>query len=257
MKGRLLALAVILAGLSLPSSLFAQFRTAARSFAPSHSIVAPSFARVRTTPGPFTARVVRPSPRNGWHGGFGGGSQFHRRGKPGVFPSSFGGVATGSTCLADPQAAGAIFCRNFVPQQTTFGSPFFFVPTYFPNSMDYEPQVEEAPPAVPEQETALAAQVALLTDAVRELREDQALRETSRPPVVPPRASVEEKPVPVVLIYRDGHQADVENYAVLGQTLWVFGNRATRRVPLADIDLDATRKANEQRGVDFLAANSQ
>ncbi len=267
MKRQLLAIAVLLAGLSLPSSLLAQFHTTARSFAPSHGIVAPSrsiaaasFARVRTTPAPFSGRFVRPSPRGGWHGGFAGGSQSRHHGKPGVFPSnfgSFGGGFTGSTCLADPVAAGAVFCRNSIPPQTTFGSPFFFVPTYLPYSMDYEQQVEEAPAAVPEQETALAAQVAILTDAVRQLREDQALRETSRPPVVSPQASVEEKPQPVALIYRDGHQVEVENYAVLGQTLWVFGNRTTRRVPLANLDLDATRKANEQRGIDFLAANSQ
>ena len=54
-----------------------------------------------------------------------------------------------------------------------------------------------------------------------------------------------------MLIYRDGHQAEVHNYAVVGQVLWIFSEERARKVPLADLDLDATRKANEERGVEF------
>ncbi len=140
--------------------------------------------------------------------------------------------------------------------QTSFGPAFVGLPYYWPYGMEYEQPVEEAPTAAPETDNALAAQVAMLTDAVRQLREDQALRTTAQPPAVSPAPAAEEKAAPVVLIYRDGQRIEAENYAVLGQTLWVFRNKTTRRIPLADLNLDATRKANEERGIDFPAADS-
>jgi len=54
-----------------------------------------------------------------------------------------------------------------------------------------------------------------------------------------------------VLIFKDGHQSDVINYAIVGDTLFDFGAGRTRRILLADLDLAATRKANDDLGVDF------
>jgi hypothetical protein len=55
------------------------------------------------------------------------------------------------------------------------------------------------------------------------------------------------------LIYRDGHKTEIENYAILGKTLWIFTDQRTRQVPLADLDLAATQRANDDRGVEFVA----
>jgi hypothetical protein len=90
-------------------------------------------------------------------------------------------------------------------------------------------------------------------DQVRLERQQYALStpsDTPRPtPATRPRP---EPPAPsTVLIFRDGHQAEVHNYAVAGQTLWIFSEERARKVPLADLDLDATRNANEERGVEF------
>jgi hypothetical protein len=63
---------------------------------------------------------------------------------------------------------------------------------------------------------------------------------------------VEEAPVKTLLIYRDGRRVEVQNYAILGPTLWVFAGQVSRRVPLADLDLAATKQSNEERGIDFL-----
>jgi hypothetical protein len=57
---------------------------------------------------------------------------------------------------------------------------------------------------------------------------------------------------PTVLIYRDGKRTEVRNYAIVGQTLWTFSERVANKVPLGQLDLDATRKANEERGMDFV-----
>ncbi len=64
-----------------------------------------------------------------------------------------------------------------------------------------------------------------------------------------------EKPVTAqpstVLVFKDGHRSDVLNYAVVGDTLFVLATDRTRKILLADLDLPATRKANDDRGVDF------
>jgi len=68
---------------------------------------------------------------------------------------------------------------------------------------------------------------------------------------------VAEEPEPVVvqpttvLVFKDGHKSDVVNYAIVGDTLFDFADGRTRRILLADLNLAATSKANDDRGVDF------
>ena len=52
------------------------------------------------------------------------------------------------------------------------------------------------------------------------------------------------------LVFRDGHKQEVTNYAIMGQTLYVFDNR-TKKIALADLDVPATIKANDDEGVEF------
>jgi hypothetical protein len=54
-----------------------------------------------------------------------------------------------------------------------------------------------------------------------------------------------------VLVFKDGHHSDVLNYAIVGDTLFDLGGGRTRKILLADLDLAATHKANDERGVDF------
>jgi len=54
-----------------------------------------------------------------------------------------------------------------------------------------------------------------------------------------------------VLVYKDGRRSDVVNYAIVAGTLFDFGEGRTHKILLADLDLPATEKANEDRGVDF------
>lgn len=56
---------------------------------------------------------------------------------------------------------------------------------------------------------------------------------------------------PTVLVYRDQHQREIQNYAIVGSTLWAFTPQRTEKIPLAELDLPATTKVNENRGVDF------
>jgi len=57
-----------------------------------------------------------------------------------------------------------------------------------------------------------------------------------------------------VMIFRDGHKQQVTNYAVMGHTLYVF-DAHKRTIPLQDLDVPATIKANDDRGVGFRIPN--
>ena len=85
------------------------------------------------------------------------------------------------------------------------------------------------------------------------------------PPTRQPAASsVPQNPEPVdstaaapaqpatVLVYKDGHRIEVQNYAIVGDTLFDFADNRSRKILLRDLDLVATRKANEDRGLEFL-----
>ena len=54
-----------------------------------------------------------------------------------------------------------------------------------------------------------------------------------------------------VLVFRDRRKREVQNYAIVGQTLWIFSPWRTEKIALAEIDLAASAKANEDRGVEF------
>ena len=60
-----------------------------------------------------------------------------------------------------------------------------------------------------------------------------------------------------VLVYRDGHTEEVENYAVVGQTIWIFNQSHARKVQLSDLNLAATKRDNEDRGIEFVVPSSR
>jgi len=68
-----------------------------------------------------------------------------------------------------------------------------------------------------------------------------------------PEVSVQpSEPAPAtVLVFRDRRQQEVQNYAIVGQTLWAFSSGRTQKIPLANLDVAATEKANDDRGVAF------
>lgn len=77
--------------------------------------------------------------------------------------------------------------------------------------------------------------------------------------------SPERNPEPVadqpstVLIFKDGHQQEISNYAIVGTTLYDLSAGRSKKVQLAEVDISATVKENGERGVEFQlpAATSQ
>jgi hypothetical protein len=65
-----------------------------------------------------------------------------------------------------------------------------------------------------------------------------------------PAAEVASQPQ-TILIFKDGHQANVDNYAIVGSTLYDLTGGKRHKIALADLDLTATAQKNDDRGVDF------
>ena len=90
-----------------------------------------------------------------------------------------------------------------------------------------------------------------LTDEVEGLREEQASREQARQAALQPRPSVEDKAARTILVFRDGRRSEVKNFAIVGQTLWVFTEQRARKISVSDLNVEATKEVNAGRGVDF------
>ena len=56
---------------------------------------------------------------------------------------------------------------------------------------------------------------------------------------------------PTTLVFKDGRQLEVNNYAIVSQMLYDLTPGHPRKIALADLDLPATQKQNDDRGVVF------
>jgi hypothetical protein len=122
--------------------------------------------------------------------------------------------------------------------------------SYYGDDYDSSYQQQYPPPgyyAQPSGSTASYAsqdEVARIQQEVTQLREAQARRYS------------DQIHTETVLVYRDGHKETIQNYAVTGNTLWIFNDTHARKVPLANLDLTATRRDNDERGVDFIVPST-
>jgi hypothetical protein len=56
---------------------------------------------------------------------------------------------------------------------------------------------------------------------------------------------------PTTLVFKNGQQIEVSNYAIVSQTLYDLTPGHHRKIALADLNLPATQQLNDDRGVDF------
>jgi len=122
----------------------------------------------------------------------------------------------------------------------------------------------------------LQQQVSRLTSAVEELQADRtesvkpaaAPRGKGKPPIpskkvssvapsVPAAPAAETDAPMTVLVFQDGHRTEARNYAIVGQTLWIYTEQDSKKVPLADLDVNATKTANSDRGIVFQVPNTK
>ena len=212
------------------------------SFAPPSSGFAHSASSFNHFGGSFGPRFS-----NGFHGGFHGG--FHE-GFHGGFHSGF---HSGFTFV------GA-FGYPYYGVYGSFGYPYYGYGAYWPPAYSY-PAYSYPAYSYPAQNSGERSdldysyqqkrnmeELDRLQERVDRLEQQRASASVSRPPQYEAQTR---SSAPVILVYRDKHTREVENYAVVGQTIWIFNEQRATRIPLSQLDLDATRKAHEDRGVEF------
>ncbi len=122
-----------------------------------------------------------------------------------------------------------------------FGTPFFGgfgSPLFWPDYQQAAPQYIEVPTPQPQ-------------PIIIEQPQPAAAPEPAPPP---PAAKAQPEPElpPTVLVFRDQHREEIRNYAIVDSTVYVFlpdGRR--KKIALSDLDLPATERANDERGVEF------
>jgi len=143
-------------------------------------------------------------------------------------------------------------------------SPYLYGAPYFYSDYDsYEPAYEPPAPAPPPAPVVPVKQEPVPDAVMLELRGNQWVRVTNfgeasavaMAPETATQAPTKEMP-PAVLVYRDGHSEEVSSYSIIGQVMYTksdyWSNGAwTRSIPIADLDVPATLKQNQQRGVKF------
>ncbi len=97
------------------------------------------------------------------------------------------------------------------------------------------------PAPYPENDSGLQRDVQALNGKIDRLQADVEARN---------RPKTEQEPA-TALVFRDQHIEEVRNYAIAGGTLWILNAQAAKKIPLAQLDLPATVKMNDDRGVDF------
>jgi hypothetical protein len=67
----------------------------------------------------------------------------------------------------------------------------------------------------------------------------------------PATPAVSAERLPAVLVFRDHHTQNVQNYALTPKAVFEFTNVGWNKIPLTDLDLPATMAVNQERGVPF------
>jgi hypothetical protein len=142
---------------------------------------------------------------------------------------------------------GRRYGRGYYGYGTTYAVPYY-VPSYdTSDGYDPGPYLYSGPPT--EQTLHIVVDT---PPAQRDVADDV---DNAPPAASKPKREHDAGPVdPTVLIFRDGHKQEVNNYAIMGQTVYVFDSR-TQKIALGDLDVPATVKANDDRGVAFQLPN--
>ena len=85
-------------------------------------------------------------------------------------------------------------------------------------------------------------------DRDREIEARQLVPETApAPQAAQPEIAAEQGPA-TLLIFRDGRQEEIRNFAIMGDSLYVLSDKR-QKIALADLDVDKTIQANDERGI--------
>ena len=153
-----------------------------------------------------------------------------------------------------PQIAYGGYAAYPVVAYYSYPSPYYNYTEMYPAG-DYA-----APPVMAyggdrelnDQVYGLAQQVRELRETTEQLRAQLRAQQSAGGPVaIPAQHQPPADEVATVLVYRDGRRAEIHNYAIVGQTLWVLNGERAVKVSISDLDLERTVNTNQGRGVGF------
>ena len=195
----------------------------------------------------------------GGHAGFSGGHAMVGARGPMMSARGFGGVQRGNVNLVIGSLGRGFGHRGFGFRHGRFfrawpyaGYPYYGWDygddSYSSDSYQNYPAYDYSS-AYADNDRQQAA-IDRLEGEVDRLREEREARESQSS-----HAAAKSALPPTELVFRDKHTEEVQNYAIVGQTFWILNADKARKIPIAQLDIPATQKANEDRGVDFQLPN--
>lgn len=144
-----------------------------------------------------------------------------------------------------------------------FGNPFFFgsgfgwgwplgysgfsdYPAY---PADYYPQAQAPAASDNSGNVQLAVEIQRLSDEVEDLRNETRQAAAARPPGG--SWSTQEPGAAATFAFRDGRLITTHNYAIAGQTLWIFSENTAHKYALTELDRAKTEQVNAASGVEL------
>jgi hypothetical protein len=232
------AIAVLLAAAVFsPPSLEGQMRIPQHLNIPQGINMGPHFSTVHLSPSGLSVMSPRPVSRRG---PFVQTRPFRHHFRFDVF--------FGNSCFANP-FFNPFFCRRFFSSNRFLSAQPVFVP-YPVYTAPYYQGTEQTPTTVADRGSDLAIELERLTDEVERLRVKQTAREQMQQAPLQSSPSTEENTTSTTLIFHDGRRRQIRNYAIVGRTLWVFTEQRARKIPLSDLDVEATKTVNAEQGVE-------
>jgi hypothetical protein len=130
-----------------------------------------------------------------------------------------------------------------------FGDPFF--DPFFASEWQ-QPQPQQQPVVVENEggNREVAFEVQALRDEIEAMRDEERARNEARNNAAA-KSPAQPDDKNAVLVFQDGRQLSVRNYAIADHTIWVLSSNSARKIPISDLNVTATEQANANNGVEF------
>ena len=141
-------------------------------------------------------------------------------------------------------------CGNPFLNSGLYSYPYY--DPFFYNNASYPSQPEQQP--VVEQDNGnreLALQVQELSEELQAMREEQRGNDGPRKTESQPASQAPKDNSPnAILVFRDGLQLPVRNYAIAGGTIFVL-DKPNQKIALSKLDVPATQQVNDKNGLEI------